>query len=259
VQRDKNWEMLNAALQAEAAGRAPRLFSSRRTLFGIPSALDEELAQIASASAAAAASSQNDASDQAKSAKGSEGVTGGAPAAGGGTGAGAGAGAGAHEVHHTLAPVYAADSRVLILGTMPSPKSRELGFYYMHPQNRFWPALAAALGAEPPAASAAAREAFVRAHKIALWDVLASCTIEGARDATIANCVPNNIAQITKNSQVKAVFCTGGKAWELYQKFCESEVGLPAFKLPSPSAANAAARLDALIEAYKKILPYLDE
>lgn len=138
---------------------------------------------------------------------------------------------------------------------MPSPKSRETGFYYNHPQNRFWPVMAALFQVERPQTNQQ-KEALVRAHGIALWDVLASCTIEGAADGTIAECVPNDISRITGQAPIKAIFCTGAKAFELYGKYCEAQTGIPATRLPSTSPANASCSLPQLIKAYQQILPY---
>ena len=111
------------------------------------------------------------------------------------------------RVAHPLRPVFDQRSRVLVLGTMPSPKSRETGFYYNHPQNRFWKVMAA-LFDEPLPASNDEKRALALRHGIALWDVLAECSIEGAADGTIAECVPNDLRLILDQAQVEAVFCT---------------------------------------------------
>ncbi len=161
----------------------------------------------------------------------------------------------AQHVEHPLAPVYDERSRVLILGTMPSPRSRATGFYYNHPQNRFWKVMAA-LFDEPTPASNEQKEHLALRHGIALWDVLASCTIEGASDGSIGACVPNDIGQVLGAAPIEAIFCTGAKAAELYQKHCETACGMPATRLPSTSPANAAASLAQLIEAYRAILPF---
>lgn len=160
-------------------------------------------------------------------------------------------------VTHTLAPVYDGGSRVLILGTMPSPKSREAGFYYAHPQNRFWPVLAALFG-EPLPADAAAKRDFALRHHIALWDVLRACRIEGADDSTIRDPEPNDIAGLLAKSAVRAVFTTGKKASGLYRRFCLPSTGLPAIYLPSPSPANCrGCTKETLIKAYRVLLEYL--
>lgn len=158
-------------------------------------------------------------------------------------------------VRHTIDPVFDADSRVLMLGTMPSPKSRESGFYYGHPQNRFWKVMAA-LFDEPVPETNDQKRSLALHHGVALWDVLSECTIEGASDGTIADCVPNNIGSILAKAPIQAVFCTGAKAAELYGKYCEPQTGMACTRLPSTSPANAAKSLEQLVEAYRAILPY---
>lgn len=159
-------------------------------------------------------------------------------------------------VAHPIVPVWNKESRVLILGTMPSPKSREQGFYYAHPQNRFWPVLAK-LFEEPTPQGSEQRRAFALQHRIALWDVLASCEITGASDSSIRNPVPNPIEDLLNGSQIRAVFTTGATAFRLYQKLCLPKTGLPASALPSTSPANCRVSFEALCEAYRVILPYL--
>lgn len=154
------------------------------------------------------------------------------------------------NVSHPLAPILDENSRILILGTMPSPKSREQMFYYAHPQNRFWPVLAAVLGEELPP-DAAGKTAMLKKHGIALWDVLASCEIRGASDSSIRNAVPNDIAALIKGTGIRAIFTTGMTAFRYYRRFCEKEAGITAIPLPSPSAANAKMTKETLIDAYK--------
>ncbi|WP_251212146.1 DNA-deoxyinosine glycosylase [Adlercreutzia murintestinalis] len=166
--------------------------------------------------------------------------------------------AGSCRVVHPLAPICDASSRVLILGTMPSPKSREIGFYYGHPQNRFWKVMAAIFD-EPVPQTNAEREALVLAHRVALWDVLASCSIKGAADGSITDCVPNDIASLLNTAPIRAVFCTGAKAADLYRRLCEPSTGMPCTRLPSTSPANAAVSLPQLIEAYRQIVPLCEE
>lgn len=161
----------------------------------------------------------------------------------------------AARVDHPLAPVVDGGCRVLMLGTMPSPASREVGFYYGHPRNRFWKVLAA-LFDEPVPATNAERERLALRHGIALWDVLAQCTIEGASDTSIADCVPNDLERVLAVAPIEAVFCTGAKAAELYHRLCEPRTGLPCVRLPSTSPANAACSFAQLTEAYRAILPF---
>ena len=161
-------------------------------------------------------------------------------------------------VCHPIPPVWDACSRVLILGTMPSPKSREQGFYYAHPQNRFWRVLAALFG-EPVPQGMQQRKAFALRHGIAMWDVLASCEICGAADSSIRNPIPNDMISLLEQTEIQAVFTTGATAFRLYQKLCLPQTGLPAIALPSTSPANCRMSFDALCREYRKILAYLQE
>ena len=157
------------------------------------------------------------------------------------------------HVSHEFPAVYDRSSRVLLLGSIPSPKSREVGFYYGHPQNRFWKVLAAVLG-EPLPETIPQKKAMLKKHHVALWDVLDSCTIVGASDLSIEDPVVNNIKDLVEKSKVTRIFCTGATAHKLYQKLCAKDVGMDAIKLPSTSPANCAVSLDKLVEAYKMIL-----
>lgn len=156
-------------------------------------------------------------------------------------------------VTHEFGPWYDAQSRVLVLGTMPSPKSREAGFYYAHPQNRFWRVLPALYGEPPLVGDIAAQQDFLTRRHIALWDVLASCEIEGASDSSIRNPVPNDMNVILRAAPIRAIFATGQKAGALYKKYCLPQCGVPAQILPSTSPANCAVKLDALCEKYAAI------
>ncbi len=158
-----------------------------------------------------------------------------------------------NTIHHEIPPVYDANSRVLILGTMPSPKSRAAGFFYGHPQNRFWGALCAVLD-EPLPRSVAEKRAMLLRRGIALWDVLASCEIAGAADSSIRNPVVNDFSPIFAEADIRAVFTTGKTAARLYKRLCGKE----SICLPSPSPANCALPMEALVEEYRAILSYLD-
>ena len=165
----------------------------------------------------------------------------------------------ATTVTHEIQPVFDSRSRVLLLGTMPSPASREQGFYYGHPQNRFWRVLAAIFNEPAPRTIEEKRDMLLR-HHIALWDVLASCEIEGASDASIRDAQPNDLARIFDVADIRAVFATGTKAGELYRKLVEPTLGVPCTTLPSTSPANAKMKLDDLADAYgKALLPLLGE
>ncbi len=152
---------------------------------------------------------------------------------------------------HPFEPVFAPDACALILGTWPSPKSRETGFYYGHPRNRFWPMLARVYGAAAPQ-TREEKEALVRAHRLALWDVLASCEIDGASDASIRAETPNDIAALCARLGIERVLCNGATSFALYQKHIKH--GPPAEKLPSTSPANAARGLDDLCAAWSGAL-----
>ena len=154
-------------------------------------------------------------------------------------------------------PVWQPGARALILGTWPSPKSREQGFYYGHPQNRFWP-LMAALAGRPLPGNIPAKKALILESGLALWDTLAHCTIVGARDDTITDPVPNDIAGLVEKSSIEAVFCNGAASWKFYEKYARPFTGIPAVKLPSTSPANAAWGLARLEKAWGEALePYL--
>lgn len=156
-------------------------------------------------------------------------------------------------VVHTIPPLYDSQSRVLLLGSIPSPKSREVGFFYGHPQNRFWRVLAAVLGEEVPQ-TIEAKRAMCLTHHIALWDTIARCDIAGASDTSIRNAVPNDIGKLVRESEISRIFATGGKSAELYRKLIEPTLHIPITQLPSTSPANAAWSLERLIEAYRVIL-----
>lgn len=156
-------------------------------------------------------------------------------------------------VFHTIPPLYDSHSRVLLLGSIPSPKSREAGFFYAHPQNRFWRVLAAVLGEEVPQ-TIEAKRAMCLKHHVALWDTIARCDIAGASDTSIRNAVPNDIGKLVRESEITRIFATGGKSADLYRKLIEPQLHIPITQLPSTSPANAAWSLERLIEAYRVIL-----
>ena len=157
------------------------------------------------------------------------------------------------HVIHTISPIVSAGSEILILGTMPSPKSREQAFYYAHPQNRFWPALALALD-EPAPTSREEKIALVLCHRLALWDVLYSCDITGASDASIKNPVPNEIPALLAQSRIRRVLCTGATSARLYTRLVLPQTKIPCEILPSPSAANARMRLEDLAREYRRVI-----
>lgn len=164
----------------------------------------------------------------------------------------------AERLRHTIDPVFDGRSRVLLLGSFPSPKSREVGFFYGHSQNRMWRVLAAVTGEGSVPQTAEERTAFLLRNRIAMWDVIASCTIAGASDSSIRDVVPNDLSCVLDVAPIRAVFCTGGKAHQLYRRYQEKSTGVPAVKLPSTSAANASWSLERLIEAYRPVAQTLN-
>ena len=156
-------------------------------------------------------------------------------------------------VTHTFEPIFNKESRILILGSFPSVKSRENNFYYGHPQNRFWKVLAQVFEREVPRTIEEKKE-FLLENRIALWDVIESCTITGSSDSSIKNVVINDFSLVLENGRIEKIFVNGGKAYELYHKYAEKNTGIPAIKLPSTSPANAAWSLEKLCMAWRIIL-----
>jgi hypoxanthine-DNA glycosylase len=150
-------------------------------------------------------------------------------------------------VTHPFAPVADEHSRILILGTMPSVQSREAGFYYAHPRNRFWPVLAACLEQLPPA-TIEDKNRLLLTNGIALWDVLASCEISASDDSSIRNPLCNDIATLVSDKPIQKILCNGKKTYD----YCRGlELSLPVLCLPSTSPANAAWSMERLTAAWK--------
>ena len=160
-------------------------------------------------------------------------------------------------VTHEFGAFFDKDSRVLILGTIPSPKSREQGFYYGHPQNRFWKVLADVLGEKVVPQTVEERKKFLKRNRIALWDVLESCEIKGASDVSIRNARPNDMNRILQAADIRAIFVAGTKAAKLYKNLCLPTCGVEAIQLPSTSPANCGCSDEKLREAYSQICKYL--
>lgn len=154
------------------------------------------------------------------------------------------------RVTHTFEPVYNGESRVLVLGTFPSVKSRENAFYYGHPQNRFWKVIAAITKEKVPV-SIDEKKSMLLKHGIAIWDVISSCDIEGSSDSSIKNVVPNDVAGLLEKSRIVKIYGNGGTACRLYDKFCKEKNGAEIIKLPSTSPANAAFSLERLIQCWE--------
>ncbi len=153
---------------------------------------------------------------------------------------------------HPFAPVYDAQSEVLVLGTFPSVKSRADGFYYAHPQNRFWRVLAAVFDAPAPA-TVEEKRALLLTSRVALWDVCAACAIENSRDASIREAMPNDIGALLRDAPIRAIFANGAAAEALYRKLAYPVTRREIVRLPSTSPANAAYSLPRLIAAWRAI------
>ncbi len=162
------------------------------------------------------------------------------------------------RVEHPFPPVYDAFSRILILGSLPSVKSREEGFFYGHPKNRFWPLMARLLG-EPTPTTIEEKQKMLLIHRVALWDAVYSCEIRSSSDASIRNAVPTPLAPIVAASEIRHVFCNGKAAGAFYARFHEKALGISAVVLPSTSPANAAWTMEKLAEAWRVICPYLEK
>lgn len=153
---------------------------------------------------------------------------------------------------HTFDPVFDKNSKVLILGSFPSVKSRENNSYYGHPQNRFWKVLAKVFEVDVPE-TIEEKKAFLLEHNIAVWDVIESCTIIGSSDTSIKDVVVNDFSKVLNGSAIERIYVNGGKAYELYHKYAEEKTGIKAVKLPSTSPANAAWSLEKLCDAWNVI------
>ncbi|MBR2732300.1 MAG: DNA-deoxyinosine glycosylase [Clostridia bacterium] len=153
---------------------------------------------------------------------------------------------------HPIPPLFAADAETLILGSFPSVKSREAAFFYGHPQNRFWKVLPRVLGCPVPQ-TIDEKKALILTHRLALWDVIGSCEIEGSADSTIRSVTPNDLRIILNGSAVTRIFVNGRTAEKYYKKYTEPVIGIPAVCLPSTSPANAAWSLERLTAAWMQI------
>ncbi len=155
-------------------------------------------------------------------------------------------------IQHPINPIYDKNSKILILGSFPSVKSREAGFFYGHPQNRFWKVTAAVFDAEVPKTIEEKKEFLLKNH-IAVWDVIHSCDIVGSSDSSIKNVVANDLNVILKSADICQIYVNGKKAEELYNKYIFPQIQREAICLPSTSPANAAWSVDRLTEVWKCI------
>ena len=155
--------------------------------------------------------------------------------------------------NHEFPPVYDENSEILILGSFPSVKSREMQFFYGHPQNRFWKVMAQVLHENVPHTIPEKKEMLLR-HHIALWDVIASCDIAGSSDSSIRNVVPNDLGYIISRSRITKIYANGAKSKQLYDKYLSKQLGIEAVQLPSTSPANAAYSVERLLEYWKNVI-----
>lgn len=164
------------------------------------------------------------------------------------------------HVQHTFEPVFDQNSKVLVLGSFPSVKSREQKFYYGHPQNRFWKVIAAITKSDVPE-TVEEKQAMLLANHIAVWDVIESCDIIGSSDSSIRNVRVNDFTRVLENSSIEAIYANGAKAYDLYQKYAKSvleehttKIDCPIYKLPSTSPANAAWSVERLCTEWKQLI-----
>ncbi|KIR03989.1 G:T/U mismatch-specific uracil/thymine DNA-glycosylase [Lachnospiraceae bacterium TWA4] len=159
-------------------------------------------------------------------------------------------------VSHPFLPIFDNESKILILGSFPSVKSRETNFFYGHPRNRFWPLIARLCQSEIPMTIEEKTNLLLTNH-IAIWDVIASCKIKGSSDSSIEQVIPNDLSIILDHADIKQVYANGGTACRFYKKYTINQTGKEIIQLPSTSPANAAWSKDKLFESWKQILEVL--
>lgn len=152
--------------------------------------------------------------------------------------------------YHNIPPLYDGKSKILILGSFPSVKSREGQFFYHHPQNRYWKVMAAVLNCRTPE-TIEEKKRMILSNHIAMWDVIASCEISGSSDSSIKDVIPNDIGKLLKETEIDKIYTNGGTAHKYYQRYIKKEIGREDIPLPSTSPANAGWGLGRLIEAWK--------
>ena len=153
-------------------------------------------------------------------------------------------------VEHTFPAYYNSDSKILILGSLPSKVSRERSFYYMHPSNRFWKVLSLVYK-ENIGDLVSSKKEFLKRHKIALWDVIESCYIAGSSDSSISNVTPTNLKWLLSKTKIEKIYVLGNTAYQYYQKYSYPKLGIDAILLPSTSSANASWSLEKLVDVYQ--------
>ena len=154
------------------------------------------------------------------------------------------------HVTHPFPPLFDERCDTLILGSLPSVKSREQMFFYGHPQNRFWPLLAAVFDERAPQ-TVEEKKALALRHHIALWDTIFSCDVIGSGDSSIRNVTPTDLRPILETAPIRRIFCNGKTSAAYYHRYQEKSLGLPAAALPSTSPANAAWTMPRLLEAWR--------
>lgn len=155
---------------------------------------------------------------------------------------------------HPFNPVFDKNSEILILGTFPSEKSREYGFFYGHPQNRFWKIIVLLTKSNKIPQTIYEKKQILLKNRIAIWDTIQSCDIKGSSDISITNIIPNDLSKILEYANIKQIYANGSKAYQIYMKFCYQNTGKNILKLPSTSPANASYSLQKLYNAWKVIL-----
>ncbi len=155
------------------------------------------------------------------------------------------------HIIHPIPPFYDKESKILILGSFPSVKSREQKFFYGHPQNRFWKVLAQVFADEVPN-TVPEKKAFLKKHHIALWDVIGACDIEGSSDSSITNVIVNDLSKILETAEIRGIFVNGKTAEKYYKKYTEKKTDRRAVCLPSTSPANAAWKVEKLVEKWSE-------
>lgn len=153
------------------------------------------------------------------------------------------------HIQRQFGPVYDENSKILILGSFPSVKSREVNFFYGHPQNRFWRVISSVLGCECPR-TIEEKQRMLHTHHIALWDTIASCEISGSSDSSIREAVPTDLTPILQTAPIRQIFCNGTASYQLYCRHQQKRTGREAVRLPSTSPANAAWSAERLTQAW---------
>lgn len=159
------------------------------------------------------------------------------------------------RLEHTFEPIYDKESKILILGSFPSVKSRENQFYYGHPQNRFWKVIATITKSSLPV-TIDEKKCILQKYHIAIWDVIQSCSIIGSSDSSIRDVVVNDFSKLLKTANIQKIYANGGKAYELYRKYVYQQTGREIEKLPSTSPANASYQMERLCQEWEKILDW---